>query len=120
MSTPLERLFQGPALEATLYPPGTRYFGVPLAEITLQDGRTVRYLRRRTLPSPASLATVFEYRVVDGDRLDNLAARFLGDALASWRIADANGVLRIESLVEETAGRIRITLSEGVPGAGGA
>ena len=59
---------------------------------------------------------MFEYRVVAGDRLDNLAARFLGDPLQSWRLADANGVLRMESLVEEIGGRIRITLPEGVPG----
>jgi hypothetical protein len=120
MSTPLERLLEGPALESTLYPPDSRYHGVPLAEITLPDGRSLRYLRRRVLPSPGALATMFEYRVVDGDRLDNLAAQFLGDALASWRIADANGALRMESLVEETGGRIRLTLSEGVPGADGA
>jgi hypothetical protein len=120
MTTPLERLLQGPSLESTLYPPGTRYYGVALAEITLPDGRTVRYLRRRRLPDPASLSTVFEYRVVDGDRLDNLANQFLGDPLASWRIADANGVLRMESLVEETGERIRITLSDGVPGGSGA
>jgi hypothetical protein len=104
-------------LENTLYPPGTRYNGVPLAEAQFPDGRTVRYLRRRLLPDPASLATVLEYRIADGDRLDNLAARFLGDALASWRMADANGALRLESLVEETGRRIRITLSDGVPGA---
>ena len=120
MSTPLERMLQGPALESTLYPPGTRYYGVPLAEITLQDGRTVRYLRRRLLPQPATMAIVFQYRVAEGDRLDNLANRFLGDALSAWQIADANGVLRMESLVEEVGGSVRITLAAGVPGGGGA
>jgi hypothetical protein len=116
MNGPLDTLLQGPLLETTLYPPGTRYNGVPLAQMDLADGRTARYLRRRVLPDPASLATMLEYRITDGDRVDLLAARFLGDALASWRIADANGALRIESLVEETGRRIRITLSEGVPG----
>jgi hypothetical protein len=29
--------------------------------------------------------------VVEGDRLDNLAARFLGDPLLCWMICDANG-----------------------------
>lgn len=113
MSTPLERMLQGPALENTLYPPGTRYYGVPLAQITLPDGRTVRYLRRRLLPEPATMATVFEYRVAEGDRLDLLANRFLGDPLAAWQIADANGVLRMESLVEEVGGRVRVTLAGG-------
>src|ERR1700722_7282640 len=99
MTTLLEQMLQGPSLESTLYPPGTRYNNVPFLSITLSDGRTVRYLRRRQVPDPASLSTVFQYRVVDGDRLDNLANRFLGDPGASWRIADANPVLRMESLV---------------------
>jgi hypothetical protein len=117
MSGPLERLLRGPALEANLYPPESRYNGVPLATFTLSDGRTVRYLRRRLLPDASMLATIGEYRVVDGDRLDNLAASLLGDPLAAWRMADANVVLRMESLVEETGRRIRITLPEGVPAA---
>jgi hypothetical protein len=114
MSGPLERLLQGPPLEATLYPPGSRYYGVPIAQTTLADDRTVRYLRRRFLPDPGALVTMVEHRVVDGDRLDNLAARYIGDPLAAWRIADANGVMRMESVVEETGRRIRITLPEGV------
>jgi hypothetical protein len=120
MSGPLELLLQGPRLENTAYPPESRYHGVPLAQITLSDGRTVRYLRRRQLPDPASFTTISEYRVADGDRLDNLAARLMGDPLAAWRVADANGTLRMEALVEETGLRIRITLPAGVQGASGA
>lgn len=116
MNDLLDTLLLGPSLDTTLYPPGTRYNGVPLAQMDLSDGRAVRYLRRRILPDPASLATMLEYRIVDRDRADLLAARFLGDPLASWRLADANAVLRVESLVEETGLRIRITLSDGVPG----
>src|SRR5262245_12560800 len=119
MNAPLERLLQGPSLETTLYPPESRYSGVALATITLNDGRTVRYLRRRLLPDAFSLATIGEYRIGDQDRLDNLAPTFLGDPLAAWRIADANVVLRMESLVEETGRRIRITLPDGVPAAPG-
>ena len=62
------RFLQGPPLETTLYPPGSRYHGVPLAEITLADGRSVRYLRRRLLPPTRRFATLLEHRVVDGDR----------------------------------------------------
>jgi hypothetical protein len=113
-----ERLLQGPPIETTLYPPDSRYHGLAVAELTLADGRTVRFLRRRFLPDPAALATLVEHRVADADRLDNLAARYLGDALQAWRLADANGALRMEALVEETGRRLRITLPEGVPGPG--
>ena len=32
------------------------------------------------------------YAVVDGDRIDNLAAKYLGDPMLYWMICDANGV----------------------------
>jgi hypothetical protein len=32
--------------------------------------------------------------VVQGDRLDNLAARYFGDAELYWRLCDANGAVR--------------------------
>ena len=114
MSGPLETLLKGPALELTLYPPGSRYYGLAIAETKLVNGKTVRYLRRRFLPEPSALVTVGEHRVVDRDRLDNLAARYLGDPLVSWRVADANNVLRMEAVVEEIGRRIRITLPDGV------
>jgi hypothetical protein len=117
MSGPLERLLQGPSLESTAYPPESRYHGLAHATLTLADGRTVRYLRRRQFPDPATMAVIAEYRVVEGDRLDNLAMRFLGDSLAAWRIADANGALRMEAMVEEIGLRVRISMPAGMPGA---
>ena len=56
--------------------------------------------------------------MVDGDRLDSLAARYLGDPELYWLLADANGVLRPDELLEEAGRRIAITLPEGVPGTG--
>jgi hypothetical protein len=120
VKTMADLLLQGPPIELTLYPPGSRYSGLAVAEITLPDGRTVRFLRRRFLPDPSALTTLVEHRVADADRLDNLAARYLGDALQAWRIADANGALRMEALVEEVGRRLRITLPAGVPGSPGA
>jgi hypothetical protein len=116
MTTMVEALFQAPPIEVVLYPPGSRYQGIAVAVFTLPSGRVVRHLRRRFLPDPLTLVTIVEHRVVDADRLDNLAARYLGDPLAAWRIGDANGTLRIESLVEETGRRLRVTLPEGVTG----
>ena len=113
MNDPVRELLKGPPLELTLYPPGSRYHGIPTAELTRPDGRTVRYLRR-LLPDPAGLVVILEHRVTDDDRLDNLAARYLGDPLQSWRLGDGNTTLRLEALVEELGRRVRITLPAGV------
>jgi hypothetical protein len=120
MSDPIRQLLMGPPLEVTLYPPSSRYHGIATTEATLEGGRVVRYVRRRFLPDPATLVPVGEHRVGDGDRLDNLAARYLGDPLQAWRLGDSNLTLRLEALVEETGTRIRITLPAGVQGVTGA
>jgi hypothetical protein len=114
VSDPVRQLLMGPPLEVTLYPPSSRYYGIATTETTLADGRVVRHLRRRFLPDWASLVPIGEHRVGDGDRLDNLAARYLGDPLQAWRFGDANLTLRLEALVAETGGRVRITLPAGV------
>jgi nucleoid-associated protein YgaU len=41
-----------------------------------------------------------EHRVVAGDRLDLLAARYFGDPLQFWRIADANSSSSPDELLE--------------------
>jgi hypothetical protein len=87
---------------------GSRYDGIPTAtvEMTTPDGTTyeVRYVRRRLLPPRDEHTTLLEHRVVDGDRLDLLAARYAGDALQFWRLCDANDVLRPQDL--EVPGRV--------------
>ncbi|HZT57821.1 MAG TPA: LysM domain-containing protein, partial [Pyrinomonadaceae bacterium] len=56
----------------------------------------------------------FEHTVTQGERLDQIAAQYLGDPEQFWRICDANGALRPEELLE-TGRRVRLTLPEGVP-----
>ena len=102
MIDPVKQLLMGPPLEVTLYPPGSRYYTIATVETTLAGGRVVRHLRRRFLPDPATLVQLGQHRVADSDRLDNLAARYLGDPLQSWRFGDSNLTLRLEALVEET------------------
>lgn len=103
-------------LEATLFPPTSRYYGIETRTYVGVDGRKITYLARRFIASPERFETLREHRVVQGDRLDNLAAENLGDPEQFWRIADANVELNPHDLTA-TAGRsIRITLPEGIPG----
>jgi hypothetical protein len=103
-------------LERTLFPPTSRYFGIPIAKFETKDGKEVAYLRRRFVPGPERFEMLQEHAVVQGDRLDNIAARYLGDPEQFWRICDANTAMRPEELTETIGRRLRITLPEGIPG----
>jgi hypothetical protein len=70
--------------------PTSRYARVPLARHTLPDGQEVAYLTRRFIPPASALPLLGEVSVTEGDRLDLIAARALGDPEQFWRIADAN------------------------------
>jgi hypothetical protein len=106
-------------------PGRSRYSGVPVVSSRVPDGRggtrEVRHLGRRRLPPPTDRAPVAgpygevvplaHHRVTEGDRLDLLAARYLGDPLAAWQVCDANGVLDPEILVAPDAvGRVLVIL----------
>jgi nucleoid-associated protein YgaU len=85
--------------------PTSRYAGIPTTEHRTASGRTVVHLRRRLLPPPDRLTPLARVVVTEGDRLDLIAARTLGDPLQWWRIADANQGLDPADLVA-TPGRV--------------
>lgn len=115
MIDPLQKLLQAGGLNTTPFPPTSRYHGIDTATLEMSTGNTVVYLRRRFVPSPLRFAVLQEHTVTQGDRLDNIAAQYLGDPQQFWRLCDANGVMRPDELTE-TIGRIlRITLPEGIP-----
>ena len=94
----------------------SRYHSIQTAELETTDGRRIVYLRRRFVPSPAVFALLLEHTVTEGDRLDNIAAAYLGDPELFWRIFDANRAMRPDELIETEGSTIRITLPEGIPG----
>lgn len=91
----------------------SRYFNLETATTNApdqEDGtREIRYVRRRIIPSAENLTTLVEHTVAQGERLDQITARYLGDPLQFWRVCDANNVLRPEEL-EETGRIIKIAL----------
>jgi nucleoid-associated protein YgaU len=111
---PVQAFLQANALVTPLFPPTSRYHGIAAAQLTLPDGTTIAYLRRRFVPSPENFALLQEHVVAAGDRLDNLAGRYLGDALQYWRICDANRAMRPDNLTATAGRRLRITLPEGI------
>jgi hypothetical protein len=103
-----------------MFPSTSRYSEIESAELTMPDGRTLVYLRRRFVPPPERLALLREHTVADGERLDHIAAAEIGDPERFWQVADANRAMRPDELTEQPGRRLRITLPEGVPGPRGA
>jgi hypothetical protein len=86
-----------------------RYQDVEVAAVRIGD-RDVRYLRRRELPDPRDVRPLAVHTVAQGDRLDLLAARYLGDPTASWQLADANAALDPDELTEPGTEGDRLTV----------
>jgi hypothetical protein len=115
MTGPLQTLLQLGARQ-NLFPPTSRYHGLETGTWQGADGRTIVYVRRRFVPPPERFALLQEHTVVEGDRLDNLAAQYLGDPELFWRLCDANAVLHPDEITQPVGQTLRITLPEGMPG----
>ncbi|GAB7129699.1 hypothetical protein JCM19000A_42070 [Silvimonas sp. JCM 19000] len=97
------------------FPANSRYANSETSQLPQADGHNLVYLKRRFVPDPDQYVTLQLYRVVEGDRIDRMAAAVLGDPLQFWRMLDANGCLQAGEL-EEIGRRIRLTLPQGIPG----
>lgn len=98
-----------------LFPPGSRYYNVETARYKTASGQEVAYLKRRFVPAPERFALLQEHPVVEGDRLDNVTALYLGDPLQFWRVCDANNAMNPAELTAVIGRRLRITLPDGIP-----
>jgi nucleoid-associated protein YgaU len=94
MSDMLNALLAAGALPQTSFDTASRYYGAAVFELHGTDGSTVRYIGRRFIPQPETFPSLIAHPVQQGDRIDVLAARYLGDPLLYWRIADANLAVR--------------------------
>ncbi|MEP0824672.1 MAG: hypothetical protein HRF40_04235 [Nitrososphaera sp.] len=91
-----------------MFEPTSRYFSVEDASIETKDGGKVTYKKRRFVPDWSEMALLHELRVNDGDRLDSIAARVVGDPEQFWRICDANNIMHPLELTNEPGKSIRI------------
>jgi hypothetical protein len=88
----------------------SRYAAIETAEIEGPDGTPIVYVRRRFVPAMPDNTTIAEHVVSDGERLDNVTARYLGDPEQFWRLCDANTAKRPNELTERIGRRLRIPL----------
>ncbi len=118
MNSPLLSLLSAGAIPPVTFPTDSRYYGTGTLSYLTPGGQTITYLARRFVPQPGApnFATIAKYSVVEGDRLDLLASKYLSDPLLFWIICDANGAIRPAALVETPGTVINITMPQGVPG----
>ena len=98
-----------------MFPPTSRYYGIETATFEMPDGRTVSYVRRRFVPSAERFSLLQEHTVTEGERLDTITAQYYGDPEPFGLICDAIAAMHPSEL-EQAGRRLRITLSEGIPG----
>jgi hypothetical protein len=73
----------------------SRYAQQKTYTVTTADGRVVTAVQ---LPLPQALILAGYHPRAEGDRLDLLAARYLKDATAFWRLCDANNAPAADAL----------------------
>jgi len=95
--------------------PNSRYYGAAIQDLALPGGTPVKYLARRIIPQPSVYTATTTYVIADGDRLDNLAQRFLGDPSLYWMICDANGTTAPDDLTAQPGRTIEIPLGAALP-----
>ena len=122
MNYPLKSLIDLGVIPPVTFPTDSRYYASKTLQYTTPSGQAVTYLARRFVPQPgaANFATVATHTVKQSDRLDLVAAKYLGDPIMFWLICDANGAVRPDALVETPGTVLQITMPQGVPGTGNA
>jgi hypothetical protein len=73
----------------------SRYANLSPFRVTMADGTVVQATR---WPLPGPTAVLGYHRRRQGERLDNIAARYLADATTFWRLCDANGAMVPDAL----------------------
>lgn len=118
MNSPLQNLIQMGVVPQVNFPTNSRYYGSKTLTYVSSSGETISYLARRFVPQPGppNFATIAQHTVRQGDRLDLIAAKYLGDPLIFWLICDANGAIVPETLVATPGSVLNITTPQGVPG----
>src|SRR5207248_957816 len=90
----------------------SRYYKIDIATMTMLDSdglqHEIRYVRRRFVPPSDDLTTLVQHTVTQGERLDNITARYLGDPTQFWRVCDAKDVLQPTELTHEVGSVIKI------------
>lgn len=97
-----------------MFETNSRYYKIQDTSITFKDSeggdRKITYKRRRFIPPLEDTGTLVEHIVTQGERLDNITARYMDDPTLFWRICDVNLVLEPDELTDDIGRSIKIAL----------
>jgi hypothetical protein len=98
-----------------MFPVTSRYFGIEVAQIEIVPDHPITYLRRRFIPDNSNVVPLTEHVILQGERLDNITAKYLGDPELFWMLVDASNALRPDDLTDDSriGQRIIIPLPQG-------
>jgi hypothetical protein len=113
---PVQAMLAQTALKNLLFAANSRYYGINTTTMTDSQDRITIYLRRRFLPSPSLFQLLQEHTVIQGERLDNIAAQYLSDPTLFWQICDANNAMRADDLTATVGRKLAITMPQGITG----
>jgi hypothetical protein len=91
----------------------SRYFGTGVALLVTPSGKQINYLRRRFIPNPDTGSVLSMHTVTEGERLDIITARHLGNPELFWRVSDVNYSMRPEELTKKIGQKLRIPMITG-------
>jgi hypothetical protein len=80
-----------------MFSDNSRYKSTETYTVTDSRGRTVTVVGT---PKPLTIKLLGYHRLLQGQRMDHLAYKYLGDGTAFWKIAEANSVVLPEALTE--------------------
>lgn len=95
-----------------MFEQGSRYASVPTLTYTDAQGKSVRYKAQQFCPQGQSLRQFATVTVAEGDRLDLIAARMLGNPQQYWWICDANDAINPPGLVALPGRQLRIPIPQ--------
>ncbi len=113
---PIQALLKSAQLQTNNFPVTSRYHHVETAVFDGADDEPVVYLKRRFIPPPEHYYSTQQHIVEQGERLDNITAKYLVDPEQFWQLADANSAIKPQELTESIGRILRIPQGTGLSG----
>lgn len=95
-----------------MFEPTSRYAQLETVRRRMGDGRVIAYKRRRFLPAGREMPLLVELTVSEGERLDQMTYRTLGDPEQYWRLCDANDAMHPEELTTRPGDKVRVPVPQ--------